>query len=34
MAVVCDTFGNPLVLIDLSKGRYATASDATVIGLR
>jgi predicted enzyme related to lactoylglutathione lyase len=33
IAVVSDPFGNPLVLIDLSRGRYATASDGTVTGL-
>ncbi len=33
IAVVSDPFGNPLVLVDLSKGRYATAPDGTVIGL-
>jgi predicted enzyme related to lactoylglutathione lyase len=33
VAVVSDPFDNPLVLVDLSRGRYATASDGTVIGL-
>jgi predicted enzyme related to lactoylglutathione lyase len=32
VAVVSDPFDNPLVLVDLSRGRYA-ASDGTVIGL-
>jgi predicted enzyme related to lactoylglutathione lyase len=33
IAVVSDPFDNPLVLVDLSRGRYATAADGTVIGL-
>jgi predicted enzyme related to lactoylglutathione lyase len=33
VAVVLDRFDNPLVLVDLSRWRYATASDGTVIGL-
>jgi predicted enzyme related to lactoylglutathione lyase len=33
VAVVSDPFDNPLVLVDLSKGRYATGPDGTVIGL-
>ena len=32
VAVVSDPFDNPLVLVDLSKGRYVTSSDGTVIG--
>ena len=33
VAVVADPFGNALVLVDLSKGRYRTASDGTVTGV-
>ncbi len=33
VAVVRDPFGNPLVLLDLSKGRYTTAEDGTVTGV-
>jgi predicted enzyme related to lactoylglutathione lyase len=33
VAVVRDPFGNPLVLIDLSKGRYATDADGRVTGV-
>jgi predicted enzyme related to lactoylglutathione lyase len=32
-AVVADPFGNRLVLLDLSKGRYTTAEDGTVTGV-
>jgi len=32
VAVVRDPFGNVLVLVDLSKGRYTTAPDGTVTG--
>lgn len=32
-AVVADPFGNRLVLLDLSKGRYTTADDGTVTGV-
>jgi predicted enzyme related to lactoylglutathione lyase len=31
VAVVLDPFDNPLVLVDLSKGRYATSPDGTVL---
>jgi len=33
VAVAQDPFGNRLVLVDLSKGRYRTAPDGTVTGL-
>jgi predicted enzyme related to lactoylglutathione lyase len=33
VAVVADPFGNALVLVDLSKGRYRTAGDGTVVGV-
>jgi predicted enzyme related to lactoylglutathione lyase len=33
VAVVADPFGNVLVLMDLSKGRYATDDDGTVRGV-
>ncbi|HEY2508050.1 MAG TPA: VOC family protein [Streptosporangiaceae bacterium] len=33
VAVVADPFGNPLVLVDLSKGRYETNSSGVVIGV-
>jgi hypothetical protein len=33
VAVVADPFGNTLVLIDLSKGRYTTNADGTVTGV-
>jgi predicted enzyme related to lactoylglutathione lyase len=33
VAVVADPFGNALTLVDLSKGRYRTASDGTITGL-
>jgi predicted enzyme related to lactoylglutathione lyase len=33
VAVVADPFGNPLVLVDLSKGRYRTAPDGHVSGV-
>ena len=33
VAVVEDPFGNRLVLVDLSKGRYRTDPDGTVIGV-
>jgi predicted enzyme related to lactoylglutathione lyase len=33
VAVVADPFGNALVLVDLSKGRYRTADDGTVTGI-
>jgi predicted enzyme related to lactoylglutathione lyase len=33
VAVVADPFGNPLVLVDLSKGRYRTAPDGRVTGV-
>lgn len=34
VAVVADPFGNRLTLLDLSKGRYVTDADGTVIGVR
>ena len=34
IAVVADPFGNELVLIDLSKGRYRTDADGSVTGIR
>jgi catechol 2,3-dioxygenase-like lactoylglutathione lyase family enzyme len=33
VAVVADPFGNPLCLLDLSKGRYVTGADGTVTGV-
>ena len=33
VVIVADPFENQLVLVDLSKGRYHTASDGTVIGV-
>jgi predicted enzyme related to lactoylglutathione lyase len=33
IAVVVDPFGNQLVLLDLSKGRYATGPDGRVTGV-
>jgi predicted enzyme related to lactoylglutathione lyase len=33
LAVVADPFGNELVLVDLSKGRYATDADGAVTGV-
>jgi predicted enzyme related to lactoylglutathione lyase len=33
IAVVADPFGNPLVLLDLSKGRYTTDPDGHVTGV-
>jgi predicted enzyme related to lactoylglutathione lyase len=33
VAVVSDPFGNPLVLVDLSTGRYTTDDDGSVIGV-
>jgi hypothetical protein len=33
VAVVSDPFGNPLVLIDLSKGTFRTDHDGTVTGV-
>jgi predicted enzyme related to lactoylglutathione lyase len=33
LAVVQDPFGNVLVLLDLSRGRYQTDADGTVIGI-
>ncbi len=32
VAVVSDPFGNPLVLIDLSKGTFRTGHDGNVTG--
>jgi len=34
VAVVADPFGNPLHVLDLSKGRYVTGEDGTVIGVQ
>jgi predicted enzyme related to lactoylglutathione lyase len=34
LAVVADPFGNALVVLDLSKGTYATDSDGKVTGVR
>jgi predicted enzyme related to lactoylglutathione lyase len=33
LTVVTDVFGNELVLVDLSKGRYVTDADGTVRGV-
>jgi hypothetical protein len=33
IALVSDPFDNVLVLVDLSKGRYRTADDGTVLGV-
>ena len=33
VAVVADPFGNPLTLLDLTKGRYRTDADGNVIGV-
>ena len=33
IAVVADPFGNELVLVDLSKGRYRTDADGAVTGI-
>jgi predicted enzyme related to lactoylglutathione lyase len=33
VAVVADPFGNPLSILDLSKGRYVTGPDGTVVGV-
>ena len=33
VAIVADPFGNALVLLDLSKGRYATDTMGTVTGV-
>jgi predicted enzyme related to lactoylglutathione lyase len=34
VAVVADPFGNPLVLLDLSKGTFQTDPDGNVTGVR
>jgi predicted enzyme related to lactoylglutathione lyase len=34
LAVVADPFGNVLVMLDLSRGRYETAPDGSVTGVR
>jgi predicted enzyme related to lactoylglutathione lyase len=34
LAVVADPFGNPLVLLDLSTGRYTTDEEGRVTGVR
>ena len=33
VAVMSDPFGNPLVLVDLSKGRYEVKADGSVTGV-
>ena len=33
VAVVADPFGNPLTILDLSRGRYVTDADGTVTGV-
>jgi hypothetical protein len=33
LAIVEDPFGNRLVLLDATKGRYHTAEDGTVVGV-
>ena len=33
VAVVADPFGNPLTILDLTKGRYLTDADGDVIGV-
>lgn len=33
VSVVADPFGNPLVLLDLSKGTYVTDDDGRVVGV-
>ena len=33
LAVVADPFGNRIVLVDLSKGRYDTGEDGAVVGV-
>jgi catechol 2,3-dioxygenase-like lactoylglutathione lyase family enzyme len=33
VAVVADPFGNPLVILDLTRGRYRTDEDGTVTGV-
>jgi len=33
VTVVADPFGNPLVLLDLSKGTFQTGPDGTVTGV-
>ena len=33
VAVVADPFGNPLTILDLSKGRYVTDADGNVTGV-
>lgn len=33
VAVVADPFGNPLTILDLSRGRYRTDADGKVIGV-
>ena len=33
VAVVADPFGNPLAVVDLSKGRYVTDADGNVTGV-
>jgi hypothetical protein len=34
LAVVSDPFGNALVLLDLSAGRYVTDADGRVLGVQ
>lgn len=33
VAIAADPFGNPLILVDLSKGRYAAGADGRVTGV-
>jgi hypothetical protein len=33
VAVVADPFGNPLTILDLTKGRYRTDPDGNVTGV-
>ena len=33
VAVIADPFGNPLTILDLTKGRYRTDADGNVIGV-
>ena len=33
VAVIADAFGNPLTVVDLSKGRYVTDAEGNVTGV-
>jgi len=33
VAVIADPFGNPLTVVDLSKGRYVTDAEGNVTGV-